>query len=59
MPGTVEALRARGGAVVADRATGEIGENSCYGSQPWPVRHVPIGQVGGVEGTVPENPEPD
>ena len=47
------------GALVADHAAGEVGEDRCQGGQPWPLRHVPIGRGGGAEGTVPENPEPD
>ena len=37
----------------------KVGKDRCQGGQPWPLRHVPIGQGGGAEGTVPENPEPD
>jgi hypothetical protein len=29
------------------------------GSQPWPLRHIPISRGGGAEGNVPENLEPD
>ncbi len=49
----------KSGALVADHAAGEIGEDRGQGGPPWPVRHVPIGRGGGAEGTVPENPEPD
>ena len=45
--------------VVADDAAGEAGEDWRQGGQPWPLRHVPIGRGGRVEGPVPENPEPD
>ncbi len=49
----------RGGALVADHAAGEAGEDRCQGGQPWSVRHVPMVRGGGVEGTVPENLEPN
>ena len=44
-----------GGTLVADHATGEVGEDRCESGQPWPVRHVPIGRGGSIEKLVPEN----
>ncbi len=48
-----------GGALVADHATREAGQDRGQSCPPWPVRHVPIGGGGGAEGTVPENLGPD
>ncbi len=46
-----------GGALVADNAKGEAGQDQCQGRPPWPVRHLPIGRGCRAEKLVPENPE--
>jgi len=43
------------GALVANDATGEAGQDRRQGRPPWPVRHVPIGRGCGAEELVPEN----
>ena len=45
--------------VVADDATGEVGEDRGQGRQSRAVRHVPIGRGSGAEKLVPENLGPE
>ena len=50
----------RGGrTLVADHAAGEIGEDRSESCAPRPVRHVPTGRGGSIEGPIPEHPDPD
>ena len=48
-----------GGALVADDATREAGEDWCQGREPWPVYHFPTGGGCRAEKLVPENLGPD
>ena len=47
------------GAMVADDAEGEAGQDRCESCQPWPVRHISIGRGCSPKKLVPENLEPD
>ena len=47
-----------GGALVANYAAGEAGQDWSQGRPPWPLCHVSIGRGGGVAGIVPKNPPP-
>ncbi len=48
-----------GGALVADDATREAGEDRCQGRPPWSLCHFPIGGGCRAEKLVPENLGPD
>ena len=48
-----------GGTLVSDHAAGKVGQDRCESGQPWPLCHLSTRRGGSIEGTVPENPEPD